>query len=307
MARENANGLPPYEFRFVPVSGALEPYLNALAIFRSDLAELSDIMPSFSPQLMLFGKGSVSIHYAGEDVDAPDEAFFVSQLDTALPFTIHGPARSIGASLNVLGWAALTRIPVDEMRDRAVGVRDVLGAQIAERLEQLRLQLGRSEIDQDEACHRLAAILEDGLMPLPEAEREFIIEMRRWLIESFSPDIAVLRARLGLSDRQVQRLSKRFFGGPPSSIVKRYRAVRAATVLSLPDLPEEVEAEIREAYYDQAHMIRDLRRYTGRTPRRLQSDAPDFAAETLGLQGYGDASFLDEVLRIDAKDEIERR
>ena len=290
----------PFEFRFVPAPESLAPYLNALALFRSDRAEMSDIMPSFSPQLMLFGEGSVTVHFENGDEQAPGPAFFVTQLDAAVPFTVHGPARSINASLNVLGWAALTRLPVDETSNRVIAVEDVVGAQTAKRLEHVRNELGRGAIDLHEGCSELAAILEDSLMPLPDAERFFMVQMRTWLSETFTPDLAVLRERVDLSDRQIQRLSKKFFGGSPSAIVKRYRAVRAATVLSMPDLPEAVEAEILAAYYDQAHLIRDLRRYTGRTPRRLQKDAPTFGAKTLSLQGYGDASFFDRIIELEA-------
>ena len=153
----------PYEFRFLPVEGELTDYVNACITFRSSMDELSDVMPSFSPQLLLFGKGSVTIHFDGSDMVVPDEAFFVTQLDNALPFTIHGPALSVGASLNVLGWAALTRLPVGEMRNRTVGVSQVLGAQIASRIEGLRERLGNGTCEHEAACQELSTILRDGL------------------------------------------------------------------------------------------------------------------------------------------------
>ena len=46
-------------------------------------------------------------------------------------------------------------------------------------------------------------------------------------------------------------------------------AVRAANLLSQPDLSDEAEAEIASAFYDQPHMIREIRRYCGYTPARL--------------------------------------
>ena len=290
---------PPFEFRFVEAPEPLAPYTNALTVFRSSLPELSDIMPSFSPQLMLFGEGTVRITYAGGGAKAPAEAFFVSQLDEALPFTVEGPAVAIGASLNVLGWAALTRLPVGELRNRAIGVRAVLNTGLAGRIEELRAGLDR-DADLDAAVRDLAAILADGLMPVPDAEKAFISTMRDWLSDKFDPDVAILREKVALSERQLQRLSSRYFGGAPSAIAKRYRAVRAATLLSMPDLSQDVAEEIFDAYYDQAHLIRDLRRYTGRTPQLLKArDEPSLAGETLDLDGYGDRSLMEEILRTD--------
>ena len=47
------------------------------------------------------------------------------------------------------------------------------------------------------------------------------------------------------------------------------RAVRAANLLAQPHLTDEGEAEIAAAFYDQPHMIREIRRYCGYTPARL--------------------------------------
>ena len=41
-------------------------------------------------------------------------------------------------------------------------------------------------------------------------------------------------------------------------------------LLAHPALSETLRLEMMGSYFDQAHMIRDIRRYTGRTPRQLQ-------------------------------------
>ena len=78
-----------------------------------------------------------------------------------------------------------------------------------------------------------------------------------------------------------------FFGQSPVRLVRRYRAVRAATLLSLPELSEEMEADIREAFYDQAHLIKEIRFFTGRTPKRLLPEGASPVRDMLGPEGYG--------------------
>ena len=74
--------------------------------------------------------------------------------------------------------------------------------------------------------------------------------------------------------------------------VRRYRAVRAATLLSMPQLPDEIEAEIREAFYDQAHLIKEIRFFTGRTPKRLQPNSGSTINDMLGPDGYSSVSLF---------------
>ena len=67
---------------------------------------------------------------------------------------------------------------------------------------------------------------------------------------------------------------------------------RAATLLAMPQLPEEIEAEIREAFYDQAHLIKEIRFFTGRTPKRLQPAAGSPINDMLGPDGYGSVNLF---------------
>jgi len=43
--------------------------------------------------------------------------------------------------------------------------------------------------------------------------------------------------------------------------------------LAQPELSDEGEAEIADAFYDQPHMVREIRRYCGYTPSRLGGPA----------------------------------
>ncbi len=85
----------------------------------------------------------------------------------------------------------------------------------------------------------------------------------------------------GYSARQVQRLVERYFGLTPRALARKYRALRAAALLSAPQLSVEDEAEIGAAFFDQPHMIREIAHFVGRTPARLTDQTTPYLAEMI--------------------------
>ena len=91
----------------------------------------------------------------------------------------------------------------------------------------------------------------------------------------------------------MQRIARRFFGVAPAQALKRHRAIRAAILVANPALSETPRLEMMGGYFDQSHLIRDIRRYTGRTPRQLR--IPTLAHSLLDPHAHGDgAAFLRE-------------
>ncbi len=131
-------------------------------------------------------------------------------------------------------------------------------------------------------------IIRDGLEPLSERHQQVITETLRWLSASFKPQIADLLEALPYSERQVQRLVAQFFGQTPVGLIRKFRAVRAATLLTMDELDPALEAQVRDSFYDQAHMIKEIRHFVGQNsatpPTRC---ATSVVRETLGEPGYG--------------------
>ena len=68
--------------------------------------------------------------------------------------------------------------------------------------------------------------------------------------------------------------------------------MRAAGLLSLPMLTPEFEANVREAFYDQSHLIREIRLFAGRTPARLTDEESPYLAEMLDLRNFREIDSL---------------
>lgn len=278
---------PPYSFSFIAAPGDLLPYVNALYTFETDLAEMEEILPAYSGQLALFLTGSAEIACPEAPMGEIGDAFFLAPQMKATPFKAKGPVRGMGVSLTSQGWAALTGLPVNECHSRQIAPSACLPPHLAARVQATLEARRKGDLDDAGLADWLVELVRDGVTELPEKHATLIRTTFNWLGESFSPQIDDLYARLPFSQRQAQRLIVRFFGQPPATLVRRYRAIRAASLLAMPKLAPEVIAEIRAAYYDQAHFIREIREFTGRTPRALGPEEETVVKDMLGPEGYG--------------------
>jgi AraC-like DNA-binding protein len=294
----------PYDFEFIAAPEGLRDYLNSLYIFRSEERALEDSIPAYSGQLLCFLNGKVELDFDDASVMSKPNFYFSAPLMRARAFRLSGPALAVGASLNFRGWAALTGLPVNRYNDMLLPVQQALSADLAEALEKLGPDFRAGRFDERAMLDHLAEIIREGIAPLSPKHSHFIGTMLEWLSSSFRPELDDLQERLSYSPRQIQRLASRFFGQSPIHLVRRYRAMRAATLFSLPELPELIEYEIREAFYDQAHLIKEIRYFTGRTPTRLLPKDGSPVTDMLGPDGYGSVDLFggNEAEQLDDQD-----
>ena len=283
---EQAGQEDGYVFEWVEAPPALARYLNSLYILRTGPKGVDDMMPAYSGQLLLTLSGGGIMHFGkGKDARTMPE-FIQCPLTEARKFEMEGDTVILGASLNFRGWAALTGLAVNEHHDDYHELDDVLPEAVAARIRTIGPRVGAGELTERQALDELAAILGDAFQELPERHMQVIDTTLDWLSSSFKPEIETLLDRLPYSERQVQRLVTQFFGAPPVRLIRRYRAMRAATLLAMKELDPGLESEIREAFYDQAHMIKEIRHFTGRTPRRLLPKEHSVVKDTLAPDGY---------------------
>ncbi|MBX7482200.1 hypothetical protein [Qipengyuania qiaonensis] len=280
-----------HSFEFVAAPPDLAPYLNSLYIWRSPDAHLDDVLPAYSGQMAIFGQGAGQMQFDSAPVEAGD-TFILAPLCQARRFSVNGPATLLGVSLNFRGWAALSGLSVHDYHDCFLQPAMVLGDELAGVFTGLAARFRDGELDERGLLDAMSDIVRRGISVLPKQHLTVIDRTLEWLSSSFKPELEDLYEKLPYSKRQSQRLVAQFFGQSPVRLVRRYRAVRAATLLSLPHLPEEIEAEIREAFYDQAHLIKEIRFFTGRTPKRLQPASGLPISDMLGPDGYGSVSLF---------------
>lgn len=269
------------EVDYIAAPAAISDLVTILYHFRCDEPLIRDIQPASVGHLSLFPRGKGELYLPGGGRDPNPEIAVLTPLSAACPMVVEGPLHVIGAALSPLGWAALTGLHAGEHRDRMHPAADLLGPEIAELGTQLIADYRSGATSGREAALALGDYIARTAKPVDPRHRNLIREVNCWLGSSLNPAIGDLIARANYSQRQVQRLVERYFGLPPQALARKYRALRAAALLSFPHLTREYEAELAEAFFDQSHMIREITRFVGRTPARLADKTTPYLAEMI--------------------------
>ncbi len=260
---------------YIAPPAAISDYVTTLYHFRCDERKIRDVQPSSVGHLALFPFGKGEMHFRAGHKDPNYEVAVMTPLSTANPIIVDGPFHVVGAALTPLGWASLTGLHAGEHRDRLRPASEVLGEDVAVIGDALNAHYRAGTKTGRECALALSEYIGGKVKPINSRHADLIKVVNTWLGSSLSPDLADLLHRAAYSERQVQRLTERYFGLSPQALARKYRALRAAALLSFPQLTPEFEAELGDAFFDQSHMIREINRFVGRTPARLRDlDSP---------------------------------
>ena len=116
----------------------------------------------------------------------------------------------------------------------------------------------------------MAAIADDYLASVIARRRmagaAYPSALEQWLLHPDDLDIDTLVDMMDCSRRQVDRLAKRYFGGSPKILQRKYRALRAADRILTGGARNWKEAA-GTSFYDQSHFIKEFRAFLGASPR----------------------------------------
>ena len=271
---------------YIAPPAAISDYVTTLYHFRCDEEVIRDIQPASVGHLALFPFGKGEMYFREGHRDPNPDVAIMTPLSTATPIIVNGPMHIVGAALTPLGWAALTGLHAGEHRNRLRDARDILGGDIGPLAERLISEYRLGTMTGRECALELGEEIGRRIMPVNARHAELIKTVNKWLGSSLNPALDDLMAGAAYSERQVQRLVERYFGLPPQSLARKYRALRAAALLSFPQLTDEYEAELADAFFDQSHMIREINLFAGRTPARLSDNDTPFLSEMIDPRNF---------------------
>lgn len=280
-----------FQTRMIAPPAALAGSVHTFYVIETEAARIEEVLPAYSAQLVLLVRGQLTLSYAdGRVARLSGIACNAPQLRSSASL-LEGPLTLVAASLTPIGWQALANLPADTVHDRPVPTPAVLRLEQIARLEEGMAAMAQGRASAEELCDCLGAVIAEAPFA-PRPDHVLLVEaMTRWLGSGVDPRLADLHAAVSVSPRQLQRIARRFFGVAPAQVLKRHRAIRAAMLLAQPELSEALRNEILGSYFDQAHLIRDIRRYTGRTPRQLK--LPTITRGLLDPSAHGEsAAFL---------------
>ncbi|MHA7820663.1 MAG: helix-turn-helix transcriptional regulator [Erythrobacter sp.] len=266
---------------YIAPPAAISDYVTTLYHFRCDEPKIRDIQPASIGHLAIFPHGTGEMHFRDGHKDPNHEVAVMTPLSTANPILVDGPFHAIGAALTPLGWAALTGLHAGEHRDRLRDAGEILGPQANAMGRELIEHYRDGAMSGRDCALAIGEFIGNNVRKVNSRHCSLIRTVNDWLGSSLDPELSDLLERAAYSERQVQRLTERYFGLSPQAVARKYRALRAAAWLSFPSLTPEYEAQLGEAFFDQSHMIREINRFVGRTPARLKDQGSPFLSEMI--------------------------
>ena len=266
---------------YIAPPASISDYVTTLYHFRCDEPVIRDVQPASVGHLAIFPRGVGKLHFPAGHQDPNHPVSLMTPLSAASAIVVDGPFHAIGAALSPLGWAALTGLHAGDHKDRLHDARAILGEEVGELGDRLNRRYLDGTMTGRQCALEIGAFIGRSASEVNSRHVEFIKTVNAWLGASLNPEIDDLIKAAAYSERQIQRLTERYFGLPPQSLARKYRALRAAALLSFPALTPEYEAQLGDAFFDQSHMIREINRFVGRTPARLKTGETPYLSEMI--------------------------
>ena len=171
--------------------------------------------------------------------------------------------------LTPLGARRLLGFPLDEIGDRLIDPRDLLGREmrdIAERLQEANSHDRRLAILEQFLRERFAA-------PAREVPRDLVWALDRLKASSGAAGIAALAAEIECSRKSLTERFIREFGIAPKPYARVLRFDRALRQVKAGKIASWAELADACGYADQAHLSRDFRAFAGSPPAALLARA----------------------------------
>jgi AraC-like DNA-binding protein len=253
--------------RFFMPSPALAPYISTYYLTEAILAEDETIEDWLHPEwanLRIAHNDSWTAAVGSEPMRAAPHFIATGPTSYAARFKT-GSMRSWGIGMLPLGWARLVGRSAGDLSDRFCdGAQDPAFAGFAP----LVGSLFAAEPDPAGEAGRIDTYLLSLLRRCPPHDDELRIRAaHKVLIDEDVSSVSEFAERLNMSSRSLERLSLKAFGFAPKLLLRRQRFLRSLAQFMLdPSLTWISTLDFH--YVDQAHFVRDFRRFMGMSPSR---------------------------------------
>ena len=259
---------------YLPPPPELADYVAAFYLFESDEGSLDDLERADLGQFRLILSGQASVIFPdGREVPYFDKTL-IGPRNTATRVVASGsPMRMFGYGLNPAGWAVMSGMHADVGADKVHSAVELTGYSLDPYMAEVA---AATTLAQMVAITTVRSV--DFFAERKQPALWFIRATEEWLKSSLTPEITDLEVATGLSRRQIERLAKQYFGGPPKFLIRKYRALRAANAIAhgKGDWQDYMDG----TFYDQSHFIREIKEFTGMTPSAIRGAASPLSALT---------------------------
>ena len=249
--------------RFFTVSSALHPYLSTIYLTEVSVPTGTRVDDYLHPEWgnLRFIDGETPLASVGGAPAVATPRFVATGPTSTATYFAAGNMRVWGIGIVPLGWAKFIALPADDLADRFCdGDAHPAFAAVAPLGAALR---GVNDVDAAAAMidAHFCALLGDAPPDDPA-----ILAAHRALVDDDLSTVADLSAKVGLSERSIERLSHRAFGFSPKLLLRRQRFLRSLARFMLDPSMAWIDT-MDHHYYDQAQFTRDFAKFMGMSPR----------------------------------------
>ena len=260
----------------------LAMHVRCLWAFESSPAdgarEIQTVVPDGYPEMVLHYGDRCHEIGAGGILKRQSRFVFAGQLSAALSLQPGAHAGMIGVRLQPVGARAFLGMSMLETTDRRLDLADVWAHDSTDLIDATG---NANNVDV-----RLNVVERFLLKKLAQTRTkpDAAVSQGVGLLQSTEGRLSIdaLAARCGLSSRQLERRFLDEVGIPPRLLASIFRFRRVFDLLEQSQSGRWVSAAIGAGYFDQAHMIRDFKRFSGRQPEAFYRSLNGLSAAMVG-------------------------
>jgi AraC-like DNA-binding protein len=261
---------------YVVAGPGVADYVTIFYDFRANVPAFEDTERADHAQLRFrLSPGGATYRFADGSIQQAKDLHVIGPTSGATQVSTPGPVHVFGAGITPAGWAAMIGSDASSMLNRVIDATELFGDRVRQAADALI-----AAPDTAAMVTIGEALVIDLVRGRGGAAVDFMRHVDVWLSDRPSPDLADLLAATGLSRRQVERRCNALYGAPPKLLARKYRALKAAVALVTE--AARLDDLLDRGFYDQSHLIREIKHFTGLTPGQMQAEPNLLARMTIG-------------------------
>jgi AraC-like DNA-binding protein len=265
-------------YRELPPALRLRSFVESFWMLECDGGPAQRVVPDGHSELIL-NIGEPFEHLDARGWLRQPKYFFAGQIRGPLLLRPGGRAQILGIRFTPHGAAALLELPMHELAGRFTPLDE-----FAPRLQR--------ELEHALDSRDVVRVVEDALSRAISArgsDRAIALAVRKIIGSRGAVGLAGLASDLNLCGRQFERRFNATVGLSPKVFCSLQRFTHVFRTISMGGL-SWVDTALACGYYDQAHLIRDCKRFSGETPAVLLGPEADLARHFLSRFGLSHSS-----------------
>jgi AraC-like DNA-binding protein len=226
------------------------------------------IIPDGYPEMIFHYRDPYHININGEwQLQSP--SLLAGQIRKNFYLKNTGASGIVGVKLRPSAVTYLFEIKMDTLADQVVDLQEILGQRFESIVTNINAQKSHEE---------MINLLNSFFLSQKQVEYDERIEGALALLFEKHGDVRVsdLTAKLTITERQLERLFKKYIGLSPKFYA---RIIRFSYIFQLMQVGDQswLDIAFQSGYYDQAHFIRDFKAFSGEDPSAYLFDKKSMA------------------------------